>query len=126
MGNRIKHGVGRVKRVVTALFNQERGVHGMDEIRMIATGVQISIDAPASLRKWPSIKGQRRTETAYPDPYLLFDGTFEECVQQLVAKPASQHHLYEIHTDPQQPLISAVLSAEHAVELARLKEILPP
>jgi hypothetical protein len=41
-----------------------------------------------------------------------------------MSKPASQHHLYEIHTAPQQALVSAVLSAEHIVELARLREFL--
>jgi hypothetical protein len=41
-----------------------------------------------------------------------------------MSKPASQRHLYEIHTAPQQPLVSAVLSPEHIVELARLRDFL--
>jgi hypothetical protein len=32
--------------------------------------------------------------------------------------------LYEIHTAPQPPLIDAVLSAEHIIELARLRDFL--
>jgi hypothetical protein len=39
-------------------------------------------------------------------------------------KPTSQHHLYEIHTAPQAELITAVLSAEHIIELARLRDFL--
>jgi hypothetical protein len=57
-------------------------------------------------------------------PYVVFDGTLDDCIRQFMSKPASQHHLYEIHTEPQQPLISAVLSAEHIVELARLRDFL--
>jgi hypothetical protein len=90
------------------------------------TEVQINLNAPALLRKWPSLNGQRLTETNHPWPYLLFDGTLDECIQQFMAKPASQRHLYEIHTVPQTPLVSAVLSNDHIVELARLREFLIP
>jgi hypothetical protein len=41
-----------------------------------------------------------------------------------MAKPASQRHLYEIHTSQQGELISAVLSAEQIVEVARLRDFL--
>jgi hypothetical protein len=39
-------------------------------------------------------------------------------------QPKSQHHLYEIHTAPQSDLVSAILPADHIVELARLREFL--
>jgi hypothetical protein len=39
-------------------------------------------------------------------------------------QPKSQHHLYEIHTAPQPDLVSAILSADHVVELARLRDFL--
>jgi hypothetical protein len=39
-------------------------------------------------------------------------------------KPIKQRHLYEIHTVPQTDLVSAVLSAEHIVEIARLRDFL--
>jgi hypothetical protein len=42
----------------------------------------------------------------------------------LMTKPASLRHLYEIHTAPQPPLVTAVLSGEHVVELARLRDFL--
>jgi hypothetical protein len=38
--------------------------------------------------------------------------------------PVSQHHLYEIQAAPQSDLVSVVLSADHVVELARLREFL--
>jgi hypothetical protein len=86
----------------------------------------INFDAPSCLRKWPSLNGKRVTETHYPGTYLLVDGTLDECIQQFMTKPASQRHLYEIHTTPQEPLVSAILSAEHIVQLARLREFLAP
>jgi hypothetical protein len=46
------------------------------------------------------------------------------CIRQFLAKPANQRHLYEIHTAPQTGLVSAVLSAEHIVEIARLRDFL--
>jgi hypothetical protein len=38
--------------------------------------------------------------------------------------PEAQRHLYEIHTAPQSDLVSAVLSTDHIVELARLRDFL--
>ena len=35
----------------------------------------INFDAPAVLRKWPSLNNQRRTEG--PGPYMLLEGDFE-------------------------------------------------
>ncbi len=37
-----------------------------------------------------------------------------------MARP--QHHLDEIHTEAQPPLVTKVLQAEHIVELARLRD----
>ena len=66
----------------------------------------IDFDAPATLRKWPSIKNQRASAT--DRPYLIVDGTLDDCIRQFMAKPTSQHHLYEIHTAPQGELVSAI------------------
>jgi hypothetical protein len=88
------------------------------------TDFQVDFSAPASLRKWPSINKQRRTDLDVPGPYLLFDGTLDECIREMMSKPTAQYFLYEIHTAPQQQLVSAVLSAEHVLELARLREFL--
>ena len=57
-------------------------------------------------------------------PYLVVDGSLDECIRQFLAKPGSQRQLYEIHTAPQTDLVSAVLSAEHIVEIARLRDFL--
>jgi hypothetical protein len=78
-------------------------------------------DAPAVLRKWPSLKNERINNAR---PYLVSEGTLDECIREFMAKPASSHHLYEIHTSPQPPFNSAVLSAEHVIELARLRDFL--
>ena len=91
---------------------------------MADTDVQINFDAPAVLRKWPSLKNERISKSWGASPYLVADGTLDECIRQFMCKPASQHHLYEIHTAPQAELITAVLSAEHIIELARLRDFL--
>jgi len=89
---------------------------------MGSTGAHVNFDAPAVLRKWPSLRNDRRTEGT--GPYLLVDGTLDECIREFMAKPTALRHLYEIHTAPQPPLVSAVLSGEHIVELARLRDFL--
>ena len=89
---------------------------------MTAPNIQINFNAPASLRKWASIRSERLSDATCP--YLVQDGTLEECIAELLLKPASQHHLYEVHTDPQEPWIKAVLSAKHVYELVRLRKLL--
>jgi len=82
---------------------------------------QIKFDAPAVLRKWPSLNNQRSTLAT---PYFIAEGTLDECIRQFTSKPMSQLHLYEIHTAPQGDSITAVLSAEQIIELARLRDFL--
>jgi hypothetical protein len=84
------------------------------------TESQVNFDAPAILRKWPSLNNERRTEEA--GPYLVVEGSLDECIREFMAKPASIRQLYEIHTSPQAPLVSSVLSGDHVVELARLRD----
>jgi hypothetical protein len=45
---------------------------------MDGTEAHVNFDAPAVLRKWPSLYNERRTGTA---PYLLIDGTLDECMR---------------------------------------------
>ena len=89
---------------------------------MTSTDAHVNLDAPAILCKWPSLNNQRRTEAT--GPYLLHDGTLDECLRKFIAKPAPTRHLYEIHTSPQPPLVADVLSGEMVAELARLREFL--
>ena len=91
---------------------------------MDGTVVEINFDAPAVLRKWPSLANERVSAALGARPYVVIEGTLDECIREFMSKPASQHHLYEIHTAPQADLVSAVLSAEHIVELARLRDFL--
>ena len=57
-------------------------------------------------------------------PYLISEGTLHECIQQFMQLREGQRHLYEIHTAPQADLVSAILSPDHVVELARLRDFL--
>ena len=91
---------------------------------MSEPGIHIDFNAPAILRKWPSLNNERISASLGARPYLVVEGTLDECLRQFLAKPASQRHLYEIHTPPQTDLVSAVLSAEHIVEIARLRDFL--
>jgi hypothetical protein len=85
---------------------------------------EIDFGAPATLRKWPSLKNERVSPSLGARPYAIIDGTLDECIGRFMSQPLSQQHLYEIHTTPQSDLVSAVLSADHVVELARLKHFL--
>jgi hypothetical protein len=85
---------------------------------------QINFDAPATLRKWPSLNHERVSASLGARPYLIIDGTLDECIRKFMSLPKTQHHLYEIHTAPQSDLVSSILSPEHIAELARLRDFL--
>ena len=82
----------------------------------------VNFDAPACLRKWPSLRNQRSPQA--PGPYLVLDGTLDECLREFMAKPPGSRHLYEIHTQAQLPLVQAILTGEIVPELARLRDFL--
>jgi hypothetical protein len=86
--------------------------------------IKIDFDAPASLRKWPSIRNERRADAAYPSPYTVQEGALFECLEGLLSKPAATHHLYEVHTNAQDTWVKSVLSAQQVYELARLRKLL--
>ena len=91
---------------------------------MLDKEVQINFDAPATLRKWPSLNHERVSASLGARPYLIIDGTLDECIRKFMSLPKTQHHLYEIHTAPQSDLVSSILSPEHIAELARLRDFL--
>ena len=84
----------------------------------------INFSAPAVLKKYPSLKGQRNPNAQYASAYTIRDGTLDECIQEFISKPESQRSLYEIHTASQLPLVTEVLSVEQIIELARLRDFL--
>ena len=83
---------------------------------------RVDFDKPAILRKWPSLRNQRRTSST--GPYSLVEGSLDDCVRELMAKPAPTRHLYEICTEPQLPFVSSVLAGELVVELARFRNFI--
>jgi hypothetical protein len=85
---------------------------------------RIDFSAPAILRKWPSINKERVSASLGARPYMIIDGTLDRCIQQFMLQPESQRHLYEIHTEPQSDLVIAILSGDHIIELARLRDFL--
>ncbi len=108
-----------------AVEDRKSRLFAAERERVSVGGTQAHVDfgAPAVLRKWPSLRNERRTENA--GAYLVVDGNLDECIREFMGKPISTRHLYEIHTSPQRPLVTAVLSSEeHIVELARLRDFL--
>jgi hypothetical protein len=85
---------------------------------------RIDFSAPATLRKWPSINKERVSASLGARPYMIIEGTLDECVQQFMQQPVAQRHLYDIHTTPQSDIVGAILSTDHVVELARLRDFL--
>jgi hypothetical protein len=85
---------------------------------------EIDFSAPATLRKWPSVNNERVSASLDARPYMISEGTLDECIQQFMQLREAQRHLHEIHTAPQSDLVGAILSSEHVVELARLRDVL--
>ena len=83
-------------------------------------GSPIAYDAPADLKKWPSLNGQRLNGGR--QPYLVFNGTLAECIRELMAKPVKQISLYDIVTEPQPVFDRPVLSPGDAAEIAMRKD----
>jgi hypothetical protein len=86
---------------------------------IISRGARVNFDAKVVLRKWPSIGNERRS--AAEGPCFLAEGTLEDCLRQLMAKPLPTRHLYEIRTASQPPLGDAVLPEGVILELARIR-----
>jgi hypothetical protein len=82
---------------------------------------KINFGAPAWLRKWPSLGNRRREDR---ETYLVLESTLGQCITAFMERPQATRHLYEIHTSPQPPLVTEIMSVEHIVELARLREFL--
>ena len=81
----------------------------------------VNFAASATLHKWPSLGNRRREDR---ETYLVLEGTLDQCISALMALPETTRHLYEIHTAPQPPLVTDILSFENITELARLREFL--
>ena len=87
--------------------------------RMFREDLPIAYDAPADLKKWPSLNSQRVTSKA---PYLVHTGTLADCIRELLAKPIKQVSLYDIVTKPQEAFDSGVISPGDAAEIAMRKD----
>jgi hypothetical protein len=79
----------------------------------------IAYDAPADLKKWPSLHNQRRIDRS---PYLVCSGTLADCMRELLAKPIKQISLYDIVTEPQPIFDLPALSPADAAEIAMRKD----
>jgi hypothetical protein len=86
---------------------------------MFKETLPIAYDAPADLKKWPSLNSERRTDRS---PYLVYNGTLADCIRQLLAKPIRQISLYDIVTEPQAIFDLPVLSPADAAEIAMRKD----
>jgi hypothetical protein len=85
---------------------------------------RIDFSAPATLRKWPLVNKEPVSASLGARTYMIIEGTLDECIRKFMLQPKSQRHLYEILTVPQPDLVSAILSTDRVVELARLRDFL--
>jgi hypothetical protein len=95
---------------------------GVDETHgraMFKESLPIAYDAPADLKKWPSLNNQRLNGRP---PYLVYNGTLADCIKLLLAKPIKQISLYDIVTEPQPIFERPVLSPADAAEIAMRKD----
>lgn len=88
---------------------------------MPAPDSKVNYAASARLHKWPSLGNRRREDRK---TYTVIEGTLDQCIAAFAARPRATRHLYEIHTAPQPPLVTDILSPESIAELARLREFL--
>jgi len=86
---------------------------------MFKESFPIVYDAPADLKKWPSLNNQRLGKG---QPYLVYNGTLADCIRELLAKPIKQISLYDIVTEPQPIFDKPVLSPADAAEIAMRKD----
>jgi adenine deaminase len=86
---------------------------------MFREHLPIAYDAPADLKKWPSLNNQRVTSKT---PYLIHTGTLADCIRQLLTKPIKQVSLYDIVTKPQEAFDSGVISPGDAAEIAMRRD----
>jgi hypothetical protein len=87
---------------------------------MFKESLPIAYDAPADLKKWPSLNSERRTDRS---PYLVYSGTLADCIRELLAKPIRQISLYDIVTEPQSIFDDLpVLSPADAAEIAMRRD----
>jgi hypothetical protein len=84
-----------------------------------AENIPIAYDAPADLKKWPSLNNQRVTTKT---PYMVYNGTLADCIRELLAKPIKQISLYDIVTQRQPAFDGNVLSPGIAAEIAMRKD----
>jgi hypothetical protein len=87
---------------------------------MFREGSPIAYDAPADLKKWPSLHNKRLNGSTRP--YSVFQGTLADCIRVLMAKPVKGISLYDIVTDPQPAFDQTVLSPGDAAEIAMRKD----
>ena len=86
---------------------------------MFKEGTPIAYDAPADLKKWPSLRNERVTGKT---PYLVYNGTLADCIRLLLAKPVKQISLYDMVTERQAAFDSNTLTPGDAAEIALRKD----
>jgi hypothetical protein len=100
-------------------LGSDSGVDDTHGRAMFKESLPIAYDAPADLKKWPSLNNQRLNGRP---PYLVYNGTLADCIKLLLAKPIKQISLYDIVTEPQPIFERPVLSPADAAEIAMRKD----
>ena len=85
---------------------------------------EFDFNAPAVLRKWPSMNNERIPNAWGAVPYLICEGTLADCIRKFASYPAHTRHLYEIHVALKPGTAAVVLPLEQIAELARFRDFL--
>ena len=91
---------------------------------MAVTEVQVKFDAPASLRKWPSVRNERISDTQHPSRIFWSMALLTSALENSWRSQHPNTAFTKFTQRPNPTLITAVLSAEIIIELARLRDYL--
>ena len=85
---------------------------------------EMDFNAPATLRKWPSLNNERIPNAWGAVPYLICEGTLVDCVRKFASYPLYTRHLYEIHVATKPGMAPVELPQEQINELARFHDFI--
>jgi hypothetical protein len=89
-------------------------------------GHELELNAPATLRKWPSLNNERISSAWGAVPYLIHEGKLVECICKFASYPLHTRPLYEIHITAKagSPMVLSPRQIEPLIELARFQDFL--
>jgi hypothetical protein len=87
---------------------------------------ELDLNAPATLRKWPSLNNERIPSAWGAVPYLVYEGKLAQCICKFASYPLHTRRLYEIHITPKgsKAMVLSPEQIEPLIEVARFQDFL--